>query len=82
MTNDQYKLRDKSNSELRKWIAEHKPDTAEYIAGIEESMRRVATIEEIIEKNQAPVCKRECTAAVIAILFIAVTILTIVLAYE
>lgn len=82
MTNDQYKLRDKSNSELREWIAEHKPDTAEYIAGIEESMRRVATIEEIIEKNQAPVCKRECTAAVIAILFIAVTILTIVLAYE
>lgn len=82
MTNDQYKLRDKSNSELRKWIAEHKPDTAEYIAGIEESMRRVATIEEIIEKNQAPICKRECTAAVIAILFIAVTILTIVLAYE
>lgn len=82
MTNDQYKLRDKSNSELRKWIAEHNPDTAEYIAGIEESMRRVATIEEIIEKNQAPICKRECTAAVIAILFIAVTILTIVLAYE
>jgi len=82
MTNDQYKLRDKSNSELREWIAEHKPDTAEYIAGIEESMRRVATLEEIIEKNQAPVCKRECTAAVIAIFFIAVTILTIVLAYE
>ena len=45
-------------------------------------MRRVATIEEIIEKNEAPVCKRECTAAVIAILFIAVTILAIVLTYE
>ncbi|MFV9616923.1 MAG: hypothetical protein ACNYZG_13275 [Gammaproteobacteria bacterium] len=82
MTNDQYKLKDKSNSELRKWVAEHKPVTAEYVAGIEESMRRVATIEEIIEKKEAPVCKRECTAAVIAILFIAVTILTIVLAYE
>ena len=82
MANDQYNLKNVSNSELRKWIAEHKPDTAEYIAGIEESMRRVATIEEIIEKKQAPICKRECTAAVIAILFIAVTILTIVLAYE
>ena len=82
MTNDQYNLTDKSNSELRKWVAEHKPDTAEYLAGIEESMRRVATIEEILEKNEAPVCKRECTAAVIAILFLAVTILTIVLTYE
>ena len=82
MANDQYNLKNISNGELRKWIAEHKPDTAEYIAGIEESMRRVATIEEIIEKKQAPICKRECTAAVIAILFIAVTILTIVLAYE
>ena len=82
MTNDQYNLKDKSNSELRKWIAEHKPDTAEYHAGIEESMRRVASIEEILEKKEAPICRRECTAAVIAILFIAVTILTIVLTYE
>lgn len=30
----------------------YKPDTAEYIAGIEESMRRVATIEEILEKKK------------------------------
>ena len=82
MTNDQYKLKDKSNSELRKWIAEHKPVTAEYIAGIEESMRRVATIEESIEKYEAPTCKREYTAAVISILFIAATILVIVLTYE
>jgi hypothetical protein len=82
MTNDRYNLKHKTNSELRKWVAEHKPDTAEYIAGIEESMRRVATIEEILEKNEAPICKRECIAAVIAIVFIAVTILTIVLTYE
>ena len=82
MTNDQYKLKDISNSELRKWVTEHKPDTAEYIAGIEESMRRVASIEEILEKKEAPICRRECTAAVIAILLIAVTILTIVLTYE
>jgi len=82
MTNKQYNLREKSNSELRKWIAEHKPDTVDYNAGIEESMRRVASIEEIMEKNEAPVCKRECTAAVIAILFIAVTIFAIVLTYE
>ncbi len=82
MTNDRYNLKDKSNSELRKWVAEYKPDTAEYIAGIEESMRRVATIEEILEKKEAPICRRECTAAVIAIVFIAVTILTVVLTYE
>ena len=53
MTNDQYRLKDKSNSELRKWVAEHKPVTAEYVAGMEESMRRVATIEERIEKKEA-----------------------------
>ena len=82
MTNKQYNLREKSNSELRKWIAEHKPDTAVYTAGIEESMRRVASIEEELEKNEAPVCRRECIAAVIAVLLIVVTILIIVLTYE
>lgn len=79
---NQYNLNEKSNSELREWIAEHKPESAEYNAGIVESMRRVATMEELIEKVEAPICKRECTAAVIAVLFIAATIITIVLAYE
>ena len=32
---------DQSNSELRKWIAEHKSDTAEYIAGIEEIIEKI-----------------------------------------
>ena len=82
MTNNQYNLNEKSNSELREWIAQHKPDTAEYTTGIEESMRRVATIEEEIEINEAPVCKRECIAAAIAVLLIVVTILIIVLTYE
>ena len=82
MTNNQYNLDKKSNSELREWIAQQKPDTAEYTAGIEESMRRVATIEEVMEKNEAPVCKRECIAAALAVLLIVVTIFIIVLTYE
>ena len=45
-------------------------------------MRRVATIEEVMEKNEAPVCKRECIAAAIAVLLIVVTVLIIVLTYE
>ena len=59
MADDKYKLADKSNTELRAWIAEHEEDTAEYAAGIEESMRRVAAMEEVMEKNEAPIWKRE-----------------------
>ena len=82
MLDDQYKLKDKSDTELREWVAEHEPDTIEYVAGIKESMRRVAVIEELIERDEAPIRKRELIAAGMAILSIAVTIFAIVVTYE
>ena len=81
MIDDQYKLKNKSDAELLEWVAEHKPGTAEYDAGIQESMRRVAIIEELIEKTEDPVRKREWIAISIAILTLAVAIVAIVLFY-
>jgi hypothetical protein len=81
MTDDKYKLAEKSNTELRAWIAEHEQDTAEYTAGIEESMRRVAAMEEIMEKNEAPIWKREEIALGVAILSLVVIICVIVFTY-
>lgn len=81
MAEDKYNLADKSNTELRAWIAEHEEDTAEYTAGIEESMRRVAAMEEMMEKNEAPIWKREGIALAIAVLALTVTIIYIVLSY-
>ena len=75
---DQYKLKDKSNTELHEWMAEYKPGTAEYVAGIEESMRRVACIEELLEKNELPIWRRELIAMGIAILALTVAIIAIV----
>jgi hypothetical protein len=79
---DLYKLKEKSNIELHEWVAEYKPGTAEYVAGIQESMRRVASIEELMEKNDAPVIKRELIAMGIAILALAVAVIAIVLSYQ
>ena len=81
MIDDQYKLKDKSNTELREWLTEHKPGTDEYIAGEEESMRRVAIIEELIEKSEAPSRKRELIAIGIAIVALVVAIIAIVISY-
>ena len=81
MVDDQYKLKNKSDTELLEWVNEHKSGTSEYDAGIKESMRRVAVIEELIEKTEDPVRKREWIAIGIAILFLAVAIVTIVLLY-
>jgi hypothetical protein len=44
-------------------------------------MRRVAAMEEVMEKNESPVWKRESVAMYIAILAIAVTIIVIVATY-
>ena len=78
---DKYKLKDKSNTELHEWLAGFKPGTDEYVAGIEESMRRVACIEELMERNEAPCRKRELIAMGIAVLSLAVAIVAIVLSY-
>ena len=82
MIDDQYKLSNKSNTELHDWVAEHKPGSTEYVVGIQESMRRVAIIEELIERNEEPSRKRELIASGIAIMAIIAAILTIVVTYE
>ena len=81
MADDQYNLEQKSDAELLEWLREHKPGTAEHVAGIQESMRRVAIMEEIIEKKEAPSRRRELIAIGIAIVSIAAVIVTIVLSY-
>ncbi|MBT8133695.1 MAG: hypothetical protein KJO03_04240 [Gammaproteobacteria bacterium] len=78
---DQFKLKDKSNVELHDWIAVQEPGTAEYSAGIEESMRRVAAMEEVMEKNEAPIWRRESIAMALSLLAIALTIIIIVVMY-
>ena len=78
---DQYNLKDKSNTELHDWIAGYKLGTAEYIAGVEESMRRVARMEELMEKSELPIWKRELTAMTIASLAIVAAIIAIVISY-
>jgi len=78
---DQYNLKDKSNTELHDWIAGYKPGTAEYIAGVEESLRRVARMEELMEKSELPIWKRELTAMAIASLAIVASIIAIVISY-
>jgi hypothetical protein len=72
MGNDQYRLKDKSDAELHKWLAGHDSTSIEYLAGIQELM----------ERNDAPVNRRELIAISIAIISIAVAIIAIVVMYE
>ena len=72
MDNDQYNLKDKSDSELHEWLAGHESTSIEYLAGIQELM----------ERNDAPVNRREWIAMGIAILSIAVAVFAIVVMYE
>lgn len=79
MNNDKYKLKDKSDRELHDWLIKQKSGTDEYLAGEKESLRRVAIIEEQIEKAEAPSRKRELIAVTIAIVALAFIIVAIVL---
>lgn len=79
---DQFQLKDKSNVELHEWIALQEPGTLEYKAGIEESLRRVAAMEEAMEKNEAPAWRRESIAMALSLVAIAVTIVIIVVLYQ
>ena len=81
MTDDRYKLNDKSDAELHAWLAQQKPGTDAYHAGEEEAMRRVARIEELIERSEEPVIKREKIAMFIAIVVLAAFITYTVLTY-
>lgn len=78
MIDDQFKLRDKSDTELHAWLADKKPGSEEYNAGIKETMNRIAIIEELIEKKEAPIRKRELIAIGIAIVSLAIAITAIV----
>ncbi|NOQ89853.1 MAG: hypothetical protein GQ549_02795 [Gammaproteobacteria bacterium] len=72
MGNDQYKLKEKSDAELHGWLAGHESDTPEYLAGIRELM----------ERNDAPVNRREWIAMGAAIISIIVAIIAVVLMSE
>ncbi len=79
---DQYQLKAKSNAKLHQWIAIQEPGSTQYVAGMQESMRRVAAMEEVIEKNEAPAWRRESIAMGISILVIALTIIAVVFFYQ
>jgi len=81
MINDRYKLKDKSDADLHEWLMQQKPGTDEYHAGEEESMRRVAIIEEQMEKADEPGRKHEIIALSIAMLSLVIIMIAIVLSY-
>jgi hypothetical protein len=81
MTEDQYNLKDKSDNELSEWLRKQTPGTNEHIAGEKEILRRVAVIEELIEREEAPSRKREWIAIGIAALTLVVTMIAITLSY-
>ena len=81
MMNNRYNLNDKSDAELHAWLIQQKPGSDAYHAGEEEALRRVARIEELIERSEEPVRKREKIALVIAILALAAFITYTVLTY-
>jgi len=82
MSSDDYNLQDKSDAELYAWMAQQKPGTDEYYAAEEETLRRVARIEELIEKSEEPVRNREKLALFIAILALAAFITYTVISYQ
>lgn len=79
---DPYKLKEKTNRQLHEWLAEYEQGTDEYVAGMEESMRRIALMEEVIEKSEAPVWKREWIAMIIAVIAIVLVIIAVVTMYQ
>lgn len=81
MAEDRYRLKDKSDTDLHDWLCEQKTGTAEYNSGVLESMRRVAILEEALEKNEEPVRKRELIAVILAILSIFLIIAAIVYSF-
>ena len=82
MSSENYNLQDKSDAELHAWLAQQKPGTDAYHAAEEETLRRVARIEELMEKSEAPVRKREAIAVLIAILSLAAFITYTVITYQ
>lgn len=81
VVSDKYKLKNKSNAELREWLTEQAPGTDEYHAGEEESMRRVAAIEEVMESAEEPSRKREMIAIGVAIVSVVIVMVFVVFSY-
>lgn len=82
MINDRYNLSDKSDAELHEWLTQQKPGSDEYHAAEEEVLRRVARIEELMEKSEEPVRRREKIAVFIAFLALVAFITYTVLTYQ
>jgi len=72
MADDRYNLKGKSDAELHEWLAGHESTSVEYLAGIRELM----------ERNDAPVNRREWIVMGIAIISIAVAMIAVVVMYE
>ena len=72
MGRDDYNLKGKSDSELHEWLAGHDSTSVEYLAGIQELM----------DRNDAPVNRREWMVMSLAVISIAVAIIVVVLMYE
>jgi hypothetical protein len=81
-SDDPYRLKEKTNRQLHEWLIEYEQGTDEYAAGIEESMRRIALMEEVMEKKEAPVWRRESIAMSLAAVAIAVLIIAVVIMYQ
>ena len=82
MIDDKFNLKAKSDADLHAWLVANKPGSDEYIAGIKETMRRVAIIEELIERTEDPVRYRELAAMGLAVLALVVIIIVIVVKYQ
>lgn len=76
-----YKLRDKSDAELQVWLTQQKPGSRKYRIGLEETMRRVALLEGVIEEAEESSRHREAIALIIAVAAIALIITGIILFY-
>lgn len=72
MNNDLYNLKEKSDTELHQWIAEHEPGSDRHVEGIQELMRR----------NENPVRKRELIVIAIALVSITIAIIAVVTTYK
>ncbi|MBE9559422.1 MAG: hypothetical protein IMF15_01470 [Proteobacteria bacterium] len=72
MAIDRHNLRGKTDSELHEWLSGHDSDSVEYLAGIQELM----------ERNDAPVNRREWIVMGIAIVATAVAIFAVIIMYE
>ena len=72
MASDRHNLREKTDSELHEWLAGHDSNSVEYLAGIQELM----------ERNDAPVNRREWIVMGIAIVATVVGIVAVIIMYE